>query len=39
MLRITGMIAGMAEGGAKLEFKEAEKKKRTKLRSKFGHRY
>jgi len=34
-LKVSGKIAGMAEGGAELELKEAEKKNASKLRSSF----
>jgi hypothetical protein len=35
-LKVSGKVAGMAEGSAKLEFREAEKKNVTKLRSAFA---
>jgi hypothetical protein len=34
-LKVSGKVAGMAEGGAELQFKEAEKRKVTKLRAAF----
>jgi hypothetical protein len=35
-LKLSGKVTGMAEGGAELEFKEAEKKNVTQLRSSFA---
>jgi hypothetical protein len=35
-LKVSGKIAGMAEGGAELEFKQAEERNVTKLRSAFA---
>jgi hypothetical protein len=35
-LKVPGKVAGMAEGGAELEFKEADKRDATKLRSAFA---